>query len=207
MDDDRRMDREGLRRSAVVYTLAELGHALSTPLNVLTGRLDLLDGADDLEEAKAHAAAMRRQVDKLVAMLGEARERIPDPSVGPVDVTTMAERVEASLRTVVEVKTDGAARVAADVDEVVGAALAMVDHLDGEADVVIETRRFDEPPGPHLAPGSYVCLVATKSETAPKDASEAVWALAGARGHARLSRATVLVPCARELVVVFRPMS
>lgn len=209
MDDesDDRRERERLRRSATIYTLGELGHALATPLNVLTGRLDLLDDADDMKEVRAHAAAMRRQVEKLLLALDAARERIPDPSVEPVDLATVVEHIERSLTTEVEVRVDGATRLSVDLDEVVGAAWAMVDHFGGAASLAFEMRAFDERPGRHLAPGAYLCLVATKRETAPEVASEAVWALSGARGHARLTRATVVASPASELVVVFSSMS
>jgi len=188
-----------------MHTTAELGHELSTPLNVLLGRLTLLEEAEGVEEARGHGAAMRRQIDKLVVALGTARAQLPDPVAASTAVSQLVERLTASLALDVELRIDPTTRVVADPEEAVLAVLALCDHLGGEVTIELERRDLQDAPARHFAPGDYVCVVVTKNETATEPDSEAVWALLSARGHARLTRAAVVTPSASEAALVLQP--
>jgi len=203
--DDERRRRESLRSSALTHVLAELGHDISTPLNVLVGRLSLLDDADSLDEAKGHAGPMRRQVDKLVEALEGARKLLPANEPHAVPLTELVEVLKTRLGIDVEVGASPTTQVLGDLDEAAACVQALLDH-GGEAstDVSIEVRALERLPVRHLSPGDYVCVVLTMKNAVP-EAETASWALTSARGHARRMRGAVMVPSDKEVLLALQP--
>ncbi|MEM6789906.1 MAG: histidine kinase dimerization/phospho-acceptor domain-containing protein [Myxococcota bacterium] len=181
-DEERaRAYRRRLREAAWHHEVSHLAHDLATPLNVLSGRLQLLHDASSAEEVAVHLAPMQRQVDKLTRVVTRAREAAafrptPREYSSAELVTSLSDRLSVALND----QTATSTGVLVAIDELAAGLEALRDHFQG-GEVTVGHRDIAEGDHRRLAPGSYLCVSVIGSVAA----ATATTAWAAAEGHAR----------------------